>query len=86
LPLEQIIVEVIKSWGPPGIIAALMFYFLKQSEKREAAKDLRIQFLENKLVETNDERIEAADRVAEAMNSNANAYNALLTELKGRRR
>lgn len=84
--MEQIIVEILKSWGPPGIIAVLMFYFLKQSERREEKKDMRIQFLENKLLENNDERIEAADRVAEAMNSNANAYNALVQEIRGRKR
>jgi predicted lipoprotein len=84
--VDQIALEFIKLWGPPGIIALVMFYFLKQSEKREEAKDKRIQLLENLIMESYSERIEAADRIAEAMHSNANAYNALVNEIRGRRK
>lgn len=75
--MEAVILEVLKAWGPPSIVAVLMFYFLKQSEKREAKKDERIQLLENIVLESYSERIEAASQVSEAMISNGTALTAL---------
>lgn len=75
--MDTFVLEVVKAWGPPGIIALLMFYFLKQSEKREEAKDKRIQLLENLIIESYGERIEAAGQVSEAMHSTGTALMAL---------
>lgn len=48
---------------------------LHKSEKREEKKDMRIQMLENMLIESYDERIEAADRISTAINTSATAAN-----------
>lgn len=72
-----IIQELLKAWGPPGIISIILWLFLHKSEKREEAKDKRIQLLENLLIESYDERIEAANRITEAMHTNAHATAAL---------
>jgi hypothetical protein len=73
--VEAAIVNIITAWGPPGALAILMWIMLGKSEKREAKKDMRIQMLENQLVESYGERIEAADRIGEAIHDNAAASN-----------
>ncbi len=69
----ELILEVVKTWGPPGIAALIMWVMLKKSEEREAKKDLRIQLLENQLIESYDERIAAADRMGDAIHLSSNA-------------
>lgn len=83
--------EILKAWGPPGIIAGLMWIFLNRSERREEKKDARIQMLENLLIESYDERIEAADRIGDAIhgsavaaNNAATALNSLAAEVRSR--
>lgn len=82
--MDQIVLEVLKSWGPPGIIAILLFYFLKQSEKREEKKDMRIQMLENIVIESYDERIVAANQISDSMHSNSVALMALTNEIRAK--
>lgn len=77
--------EVLKQWGPPGIIAVVMWIMLLKSEKREEKKDTRIQMLENLLTESYDERIAAADRIAEAIHGNATALIALVNEIRSKK-
>jgi hypothetical protein len=69
----EVFTELAKAWGPPGLLALVLWWQLDKSEKREAAKDTRIQLLENKLIESYDERIEAAGQVTEAVFSAANS-------------
>jgi hypothetical protein len=71
----DILQEFIKAWGPPGLIAVILWVFLYKSEKREEKKDARIQMLENQLRESYDERIDAADRIGEAIHGSAIAAN-----------
>jgi hypothetical protein len=78
--------ELFKVWGPPGVIAVVLWVMLRKSEDREEKKDLRIQLLENLLTESYDERIEAAEQVSKALHDNSIALAALTSELKGRRR
>jgi hypothetical protein len=65
--------ELIKAYGPPGLIALVLWVMLFKSEQREKLKDTRIQMLENQLIESYDERIAAADRIGDAIHSSANA-------------
>lgn len=81
----DIVQEVLKQWGPPGIIAVIMWIMLLKSEKREEKKDMRIQMLENQLTESYDERISAADRIADAIHGNATALIALVNEVRQKR-
>lgn len=69
------ILEVVKQWGPPGVLALLMWVMLQKSEEREKLKDARIQLLENQLIESYDERVLAADRMSDAIHSSATAAN-----------
>lgn len=78
----EIAQELLKAWGPPGLLAVFMWLMLKKSEEREEKKDARIQMLENLLTESYDERIAAADRIAEALHGNAAAMNALTHEIR----
>jgi hypothetical protein len=71
----DILQEFLKAWGPPGLIAVILWIFLYKSERREEKKDARIQMLENQLRESYDERIEAADRIGEAIHGSAIAAN-----------
>lgn len=81
----EIVLELAKAWGPAGATVAMAIYFLKQSEKREEKKDMRIQLLENLLTESYDERIVAANQVSEAMHVNATALTSLTNEIRGYR-
>lgn len=77
--------EFVKIWGPPGVVAVIMWEMLRRSERREEKKDTRIQMLENLLTESYDERIAAADRIAEAIHGNATALIALVNEIRSKR-
>lgn len=61
--------------GVAGIICILLLWQLYKSEKREEKKDTRIQWLENQLIESYDERISAADRIGNAIHDSATASN-----------
>lgn len=74
--------ELLKAYGPPGIVGVVLYLALWKSEQREAKKDLRIQFLENQLIESYDERIVAADRLAQALHGNAQAMDNLIGEIR----
>jgi len=74
--------ELLKAWGPPGLIAVIMWVMLLKSEKREEKKDTRIQMLENLLTESYDERIAAADTIAQAIHGNATALISLVNEIR----
>jgi len=78
----EIAQELLKAWGPPGLIAIIMWEMLRRSENREEKKDVRIQMLENLLTESYGERIEAADQIAEAIHGNATALIALVNEIR----
>lgn len=80
--MNDLVVNTINVWGPPGVLAAFMWIMLGRSEKREAAKDTRIQMLENLLTESYGERIEAANQVSEAMHNNAIAITGLTNEIR----
>jgi hypothetical protein len=71
--------------GPPGLICIVLWIALYKSEQREAKKDTRIQMLENQLTESYDERILAADRVADAIHGTRGALLALTGELRAKR-
>lgn len=71
--------------GPPGLIAVILWVALYKSEQREGKKDLRIQLLENQLTESYDERVMAADRIAEAIHGTRGALDALTNELRAKR-
>ena len=81
----DIATELIKTLGPAGLIAGILWIMLGRSEDREAKKDLRIQLLENLLTESYDERIEAADQVSTAIHSNTTALTALTNEIRSRK-
>lgn len=75
--------------GIAGLICVVLVWMLLKSEKREEKKDMRIQMLENQLRESYDERVQAADRLGEAIHGSAVASNnaaialqSLTTELK----
>lgn len=68
--------------GPPGLICVVLWIALYKSEQREAKKDTRIQMLENQLTESYDERILAADRIAEAIHGTRGALDALTHEIR----
>lgn len=58
---------------------------LRKSEEREAKKDIRIQMLENLLIESYDERIEAANQISTAMHDSSTAVSALTSEIRSRK-
>lgn len=58
---------------------------LRKSEEREGKKDMRIQMLENLVIESYDERIEAANRIADALHSNSVSLTALTNEVRATR-
>lgn len=61
--------------GIAGLICVVLWIMLVKSEKREEKKDVRIQILEKQLIESYDERIAAADRIAAALHDSAMASN-----------
>lgn len=61
--------------GIAGLVCVVLWIMLIKSEKREEKKDVRIQMLENQLIESYDERIAAADRIAGAIHDSASASN-----------
>lgn len=76
--------ELLKAWGPPGIITAILWVMLTKSEAREEKKDIRIQMLENLLTESYDERIEAANQISAAIHDNSTALVGLTNEIRSR--
>lgn len=83
--VSDIVIDLLKAWGPPGIITIILWIMLKKSEAREEKKDMRIQMLENLVIESYDERIEAANRISEALHSNSVALSALTHEIRSPR-
>lgn len=83
--VSDIVIDLLKAWGPPGIITIILWIMLKKSEAREEKKDMRIQMLENLVIESYDERIEAANRISEALHSNSVALTALTHEIRSLR-
>lgn len=73
----EIFTELVKAWGPPGLLALILWWQLEKAEKREAAAALRIQLLENKLTENYDERIEAAGQQTTALLTSAQSTKEL---------
>jgi hypothetical protein len=61
--------------GIAGLVCAVLWVMLLKSEKREEKKDMRIQLLENKLLESYDERIAAADSISDSIHTSAAAAN-----------
>lgn len=78
------VIGLLNQWGPTGVVAIILWLMLKKSEEREGKKDTRIQMLENLLVESYDERIQAADQVSAAIHSNSTALIALTNEVRSR--
>jgi hypothetical protein len=76
------LIELFKSFGPPGAICVVLWVALYKSEQREAKKDARIQLLENQLRESYDERVTAADRLSDALHGNAKAMDSLIGEIR----
>lgn len=68
--------------GPAGLICIVLWVALSKSEKRESAKDLRIQYLENQLIESYDERIAAAEALSNALYESARAMEKLTIEVR----
>lgn len=84
--MEEIILKLLQAWGPPGLLALVMYLMLVKGEKREKLKDDRIQLLENKLTESYDERISVADQMAAGQIKLAQALTDLTTEIRQNRR
>jgi hypothetical protein len=78
--------EELLKLGTAGIICMVLLWVIYRSEQRENKKDSRIQLLENQLTESYDERIAAADRMAEAIHSTRGALEALTNELRAARK
>lgn len=74
----EIFTELVKAWGPPGLLALVLWWQLDKSEKREAACAQRNQLLENKLTESYDERIAAADQQTTALMTSAQSTKELI--------
>lgn len=79
-------IEEITKLGVASAIILVLLWVIYKSEKREAAKDQRIQMLENKLTESYDERIAVADTIAESNIGLRSALDALTTEIRARLR
>ncbi|KGT79296.1 hypothetical protein MA20_12765 [Bradyrhizobium japonicum] len=76
--------QEITKLGVGSVICLVLLWVIYKSEKREAAKDQRIQMLENKLTESYDERIAAADSIAESNVGLRGALDALTAEIRAR--
>lgn len=74
----EIFTELAKAWGPPGLIALVLWWQLDKAEKREANGAARNQLLENKLTENYDERIEAANQQTTALMTSAQSTKELI--------
>ena len=81
----DLVQDLLKTWGPPGVITIILWIMLKKSEVREEKKDTRIQMLENLLTESYDERIQAADQISTAIHDNSTALVALTNEIRSRK-
>lgn len=79
----DLVLDLLKQWGPPGVVSVIMWLMLRKSEEREAKKDARIQLLENQLRESYDERIVASDRIGDAIHLSANAATNAAKALDG---
>lgn len=79
----DLVLDLLKGYGPTGIVSIILWVMLTKSDKREALKDARIQLLENQLYESYDERILAADRIAEAIHGSAAAAQNAAKALDG---
>lgn len=77
--------ELIKVFGPAGLTMSILMWVINEAKKRETQKDSRIQLLENKLAESYDERIAAADQITAGNHAVAKAIDALTQELRQRR-
>ncbi|WP_194471215.1 hypothetical protein [Bradyrhizobium sp. CCBAU 51753] len=73
--------------GDPDLKAQIMNVLKNNpsSVRRRKKKDARIQLLENQLTESYDERVLAADRLAEAIHSTKTALEALTSEIRAKR-
>lgn len=80
--MEMLVQEVLKVFGPAGLVSLVLIYALRKSEQREEKKDQRIQLLENQLIESYDERITAADQVSTALLESSKAIEALRYEMR----
>jgi hypothetical protein len=74
LELNEVEQELLRL-GVAGLVCVILWVMLLKSEKREEKKDARIQMLENMLIESYDERIEAADRISQAIHFSATSAN-----------
>lgn len=74
----EIFTELAKAWGPPGLMALILWWQLDKAEKREAAALQRCQLLDNKLTENYDERIEAANQQTTALLVSAQSTKELI--------
>ena len=81
----DLVQELFKAWGPPGVITIILWVMLRKSESREEKKDTRIQMLENLVNESYDERIQAADQISKAIHENSSALIALTNEIRSRK-
>ena len=81
--MEDLAQELLKL-GPAGLVCVVLFWMVNQGGKREERKDDRIQMLENLLTESYDERIAAADRIAEALHETKAALTAFLHEVRAK--
>jgi hypothetical protein len=75
--------EEILKLGTAGAICIVLLWVIFKFEQREKAKDARIQTLK-KLNESYDERIAAADTIAESNVGLRNALDALTIEIRAR--
>jgi hypothetical protein len=83
--MESLFLELLKTWGPPGLLCLVLYWALTKGETREKAKDERIQLLENKLTESYDERVTIADQMAAAQVKLAAALTDLTNEIRNTR-
>ncbi len=81
----DLFLDLLKAYGPPGILAVFLYLSLHKSEERESKKDMRIQLLENQLRESYDERVSAANAISSALYENAKALDSLIGEIRSSR-
>lgn len=76
--MESLFLDLIKAWGAPALLALILWWQLDKAEKREALAGQRIILLENKISESYDERIEAANQQTTALLTSAQATKELI--------